>query len=406
MKKNCTLLLPRPVFPVVSGYSHKNYNLIQILSGQYKLHIVVISQDVLADEEIAFYHTCGAECTVHRMAKGKSYIQTILGLLSSRPLQVSYYYDSALQPVVNSLAAESDVIIAALVRTREYVERAVEVLEKKEPHVEQGKPVVVFDMVDSIALNYGRSRSKTKSLFWKLIYSIEGSRLMKYEQHSIERSSITYLFNQEEQTYWKRYGNVQWLPHGVEAKLLTYAKREEAWSGQVAFIGKMNYQPNVDAILWYMKHVHVHIGHRVPLIIVGAYPTKEIEELAASLGHVTVTGFVDDPYIYINSAMAVIAPMQTGGGIQNKVLEGMALGKVNIVSSLAAGPIIGAVDGKHLLVADRPEDMERLILELAEDQHRYDEIGKHAKELIEKTFSWVAYGEGYVSGIEKDMREI
>jgi glycosyltransferase involved in cell wall biosynthesis len=387
---NCLLILPRPVFPLVSGYSLKNYNLIRLLAGRYRLKLVIIADGELSMQERQFYQELSVELHLYRIPRWKSYLNALFGLFSSRPLQVCYYYDKKIQEQIQPFLEASDVWIAALVRTREYLNHT---------SAHDGK-VIVFDMVDSIALNYMRSQEKTSSLFWKALYKIEGRRLLDYEKKGVEESSVTYLFNPDEHAYWKHYGNVHWLPHGVNEALFTYSKHDAAWKNAVVFIGKMNYQPNVDAIIWYMEHVHPQIGDKVPLIIVGAYPTEKITTYAERLPNVTVTGFVDDPYIFVASAMAVIAPMQTGGGIQNKVLEGMALGKVCVVSSLAAKPIAGAAAGEHLLVADTPEEYRELLLELSEDRKKYAAIGTQARELIRGTFTWENYGQLYLENIE------
>ncbi len=386
----CLLLLPRPVFPLVCGYALKNYHLIQILAARYELHLVIITSGNLAQEEKEFYDRLGVRVQTCRIARWKSCMRALAGLLSGKPLQVSYYYDRKLQAHLAPELEECDVLIAALVRTREYLKPAETRKDK----------VIVFDMVDSIALNYRRSREKTSSLFWKIIYRIEGDRLMRYERRSVEKSSITYLFNHDEQKYWSRYGKTRCLPHGVNEELFCYTRCDARWQKSVVFIGKMDYQPNVDAAIWYMENVHRRIGSRIPLVIVGAYPTEKVQTCARELPNVTVTGFVEDPYIYLNSAMVLIAPMQTGGGIQNKVLEGMALGKINIISSLAAAPIEGGEDGKHFLVADSPDEYADILLHWDERRDKYEQIGENASTLIRERYSWMKYGELYLEGIE------
>lgn len=387
---NCLLILPRPVFPLVCGYALKNYNLIGILAKQYNLHLVIIADKELSKEEVGYYQSLSVQVMVHRIPRWKSYLSAFSGLFSTKPLQVCYYYDKHLQKKIKTELENCSVLIAALVRTRKYLEEAEKIPEK----------IVVFDMVDSIALNYQRSKKKTKSWFWRILYGIEGKRLLAYEQKCVENSSITYLFNQEEQVYWSRYGNVKWLPHGVNEELFTYHKKDETWQDSVVFMGKMDYQPNVDAALWYMEHVHKQIGDQIPFVIVGAYPTESIFAKAKELPNVTVTGYVEDPYLYVNSAMAVVAPMQTGGGIQNKVLEGMALGKINIISSLAAKPIVGGEDGVHFLVADRAEEYVEVLQRVKMNRKKYLSIELEARRLVQKNFVWRMYGQGYMNGIE------
>ena len=432
--KTSLLLLPRPVFPVVSGYSLKNYNLVRILSGSYHLTVGIITQGTVTEEERAYYRDLGVRWFVYRIPKLKSYVNTLFGILSDRPLQVSYYYDRGLQKKVDEEAEKADVLIAALIRTRAYLDP----WKAKAAGTGNGK-TVVFDMVDSIAMNYARSAASTASLFWRMIYRVEEKRLARYEKKWIEESSVTYLFNPEEQKALRKYGRVICLPHGVDDRLFSYeagtnnaaggtgAAAEPAAGAEtvpavkllphsVVFMGKMDYQPNVDAALWYLKNVHAKIGAKVPFVIVGAYPTEEIRKTAAQYPNVTVTGFVEDPYAYAAQAMAMAAPMQSGGGIQNKVLEGMALGKVNIVSSLAAAALEGVVPGEELLIADTPEEYAEILTDMCRREEEkaaaaasgkaetgeavsYDAIGLKAREYIRGRYTWEKYGEGYLAGI-------
>lgn len=387
-KKKCLIILPRPIFPIVSGYSNKNYNLLKGLSARYSLQAVILSENGVTHEEEVFYREQNIVWSVQKISKIKSFFHTLMGIFSRRPLQISYYYDVHVQQYIDQCVMESDICIAALIRTWAYLE-----------HHKEDK-ILVFDMVDSIALNYEISKRNVKSLFWRFIYSIESKRLKLYESLAIKKSDITYLFNEKECRYWSKTGNVRLLPHGVAEELFGYKKFDSAYHNAVVFIGKMDYQPNIDAIIWYMNQVHKIIGTMVPLVIVGAYPTGEVKKIAAQIGNVTVTGYVEDPYIYLNSAMAVIAPMQTGGGIQNKVLEGMALGKVNIVTRLAAEPIVGSEHKKNILIADSKEEFMEVILDIAKDKNKYSELGMRAKELIYTHYTWENYVNQYIAGIE------
>ena len=179
-KRKCFLLLPRPVFPTVSGYSLKNYNLIRILSEKYALTVGVISPSELSDAEKDYYKSLGIRFFSWRIPRWKSCLSTALGLFSRLPLQVCYYYDRGLQRRVDQEAEKADVLIAALIRTRQYFSQfdrnagrrkagaeASEAGRRKadaeaaEAGRQTGKRLV-FDMVDSIAMNYARSEASTR----------------------------------------------------------------------------------------------------------------------------------------------------------------------------------------------------------------------------------------------------
>jgi glycosyltransferase involved in cell wall biosynthesis len=386
-RKNCLLILPRNIFPVVYGYAIHKKNLIEILNRHYRLSIIIISDKQISDEENQFYKNNSASFDVLVISRIIFFLNALLGIFSSFPIQVCYYYFREVQHLINKLLPEQDVVIGSLIRTMRYLEKAPENCR------------IVFDMIDSVALNYRRSSKSVSSFFWKMIYRIESGRLFKYEKYWISRAYVTTFFNKFECDYWSIYGNTRLMPHGVDNKLFNYDKIDITYSPFVSFIGKMDYQPNIDAVLWYMENVHHKIGDKIPFVVIGAYPTHEIFALAKNNANVVVTGFVADPYLILNSSKLVVAPMQTGAGIQNKVLEAMALAKITILTSLAAKPIIGGIDGKHFVIANTADEFCNKIMDVFTNSNCYDKIGIDARDFIVKNYTWQIYEEQYIHAI-------
>ncbi|MDR1022895.1 MAG: glycosyltransferase [Prevotellaceae bacterium] len=388
LKKQCLLILPRKIFPVVGGYANHRKNLIEILHRHYRLSIVAISDDRLSPEEQNFFQTHSSYFKYIAIPRWRYLWNAFCAIFTRQPLQVGYFYFHKVQRVVDDLLPRQDIVIGSLCRSMKYLKKA------------PADCRIVFDMVDSIAINYKRAVEKVSSFFWKLIYQVESGRLLRYEKYWVERAYATMLFNWQECSYWKAHGNACLLPHGVNARLLDYDKTDARYSSSIAFIGKMDYQPNVDAVRWYAENVHSRIGKQVPLIVVGAYPTREIVKLARKYANITVTGFVEDPFVILKSAAAVVAPMQTGAGIQNKVLEAMALGTVNILTPLAARPIEKAVNGEHFLVADSADDFCSVITDVMEHTQKYDKIKQKARDFIRQHYTWQAYEKEYIRIVE------
>ena len=113
---------------------------------------------------------------------------------------------------------------------------------------------------------------------------------------------------------------------------------------------------------------------------------------------------MDDPYEYVEASKVFVAPMRFGAGIQNKILEAMALRKPVVTSSLGAGGIDGK-DGEHFLVADDPEDMAEKIFDLLEDEKRRRSISEKARALIEEKYTWDKLGEQLLKEIEEVLRD-
>jgi glycosyltransferase involved in cell wall biosynthesis len=103
--------------------------------------------------------------------------------------------------------------------------------------------------------------------------------------------------------------------------------------------------------------------------------------------------------------MAVVAPMQTGAGIQNKVLETMALGTINVLTSLAANPIVGAIDGEHFLIANTADDFCDILLKIAARPDEYNNIKMSARNFIAQNYTWQICEKQYMQAIESKDKD-
>jgi glycosyltransferase involved in cell wall biosynthesis len=378
-RKKCLLILPRLPYPPVGGDKLKSYNLVKILHELYDLSIVIVSEEKLNLECTEFLEKNSIHYKLFIYPKWILYLNALRSLFTGNSLQVEFYYFREVQSYCDKLIAENDIVMSNLIRTAKYL------------NTDSARyKLRLLDMVDSIAINYTRSIDKVESYVWKMIYTFEAKRLMEFEKECVKNFSATFFVNKSECDYWSQYGNTFHIPNGVNEKLFSYSKKLSHYSNALTFFGKMNYQPNVDAVVWYLKNVHPLVDKEILFVILGANPSSVINKYA-KLDNIEVTGFVRDPYAIVNSSFATIAPMQTGAGIQNKVLEGMALGQVNVLSTLAANPILNAEHGKHFLVEDDPIKLASMINDLFKNPTKYDSIRANAKELISNIYTWSNY---------------
>ena len=389
--KKILFLSSRLPYPPVGGDRLKNYWLLKILSKHFKVHLVSITDQDVPKEFYDWVNDLGLTYKIFQKDKRQFYLNTLKGFFTNTlPLQVNYYYFKDVQKYIDEIYQEYDLLFATLIRTAKYI-----------VYKEKSK---ILDMADSIGQNYLRSAKNTTSLFWKIIYSIEGKRLINFEKYCIVHFDKTLFFNKEERDYFNLPEKTIWIPHGVNEYLLLYEKRYPKYKDFVAFFGKMDYQPNIDAVLWFVENVLPHLNRDLKFIVVGAYPKKIIQDLPKKFKNVEVTGYVKDPYLILKSCLCVVAPMQTGGGIQNKILECMALGTINIVSSLAAKPI-GAEHGKHFWVCDDPKDMANLINKIYENPKNFEYLKINAREFIKNNFTWQIYEKKLLNVIDNVLNK-
>lgn len=161
---------------------------------------------------------------------------------------------------------------------------------------------------------------------------------------------------------------------------------------RLVFTGKMDYRPNVDAMLWFGLDVLPRIQQRRPvaLQIVGMNPHPRLDALRA-LPHVEITGPVEDVVPYIQQAAVYLVPMRVGGGTRFKVLEAMACARPIVSTSLGVEGI-PLQNGTHALLADDPQAFADAVLGLLADQAEggaYSRaLGGAAREFVESRFAW------------------
>lgn len=157
----------------------------------------------------------------------------------------------------------------------------------------------------------------------------------------------------------------------------------------LVFTGKMDFRPNVDAMLWFCSEVLPLIQVRCPeahLYIVGKNPHPRLAPLTHQKG-VTLTGYVADVRPYIAAAAIYVVPLLTGGGTRLKVLEAMAMGKA-IVSTTLGCEGIPAAAGQEVILADTAVDMAAQVLALLSNEAQRARLGRAARAFVERHFDW------------------
>jgi len=157
------------------------------------------------------------------------------------------------------------------------------------------------------------------------------------------------------------------------------------------FTGVMDYRPNVDAVLWFCDEILPIIQSEIPetkFTICGSRPARPVRRLAQRRG-VTVTGGVPDARPYLDRAEIFVAPLRMARGVQNKVLEALAMGLPCVVSrAVWRGTVIP--DGEGILATDGPEEFARHVIALLRDGTRRAEMSRSARSSAEANYRWEA----------------
>lgn len=194
------------------------------------------------------------------------------------------------------------------------------------------------------------------------------------------------------------------IPPGVDLEYFKPTSSPPS-SPTLVFTGGMNYPINIHAVLYFCNKIYPLIKKAIPNVkfyVVGRHPSIEIRNLPLKDNSIVVTGEVDDVREYVNKAQVVVAPITIDdGGIKNKVLESMAMGKPVVTTSLGARDI-GVVHEKNIMIADEPKKFAEYVINLLQDEVLRNKIGKKARKFVEENYSW----EKQTRMLEKAFEEV
>ncbi len=332
--------------------------------------------------------------------------QAMLGALSGslkgKPVQIGYLFNPKQRRLVaEALDAETyDVAYAYYIRSAEALVPAY-----------QRAKATFLALQLSQTLNTERLAKTAHKPWERAFYAHESRRMGAYEAKVWQRPSRVVLIGKKDvaaiEAACRRHGqpsidNAVMGPHGVDTEQFKPADPASVEPRSVVMSGVMRYAPNVEAASWFAKGVWPKIRAQVPdarFYVVGRDPVPALLALDGKAG-ITVTGTVDDPATWIGKAHVTVAPIRAAAGLQNKLLEAMAMAKP-VVATSVANEGIGAEPGRDLLIADTEDATARCVLDLFDDPDRCRALGAAARGFIERHWTW----EGPFLLLERAMLE-
>ncbi len=379
-------LAHRLPFPPDKGDRVRSFHLLQFLASGYHVHL-----GTFIDNPADLHHVerlrglCGS-IEVARIRRPRARLRSLRGFLTGQPLTLAYYNDASLAEWVR-----------ATVRAKK-IEKVVVFSSAMEQYVAQIQGLrVVVDFVDVDSAKW-RQYGQTRRWPMSAIFEREAEHLLAYERSVARRSYASVFVTPSEAELFRRLApecasNVHCIQNGVDTEFFSpqhglptpYDSDEEP----IVFTGAMDYWPNIDAVTWFAQAVLPSIVEKRPRArfhIVGMHPASVVQALSRD-PHIVVTGRVPDVRPYLQHAKVVVAPLRVARGIQNKVLEAMAMARPVVVSSGAAAGL-SATNVAQLEIADEAGDFARKTARLM-DPHLGDKIGTAAREHVVSHYDWM-----------------
>jgi sugar transferase (PEP-CTERM/EpsH1 system associated) len=378
------LLAHRIPYPPNKGDKIRSYHLLQHLSARYQVYLGAFVDDADDWRHVPRLQGMCAGSHFAALHPLRARLRSLAALAGGRPLSCDYYRDGGMRRWVD-----------ATVR-REGIARIVcyssPMAQYSAAHPSARR---VMDFVD-VDSDKWRQYAAGKRWPMRQVYQREARRLLDYEREVARASDAALFVSAPEAQLFRMLApdsaeRIGHYSNGVDSEFFSPAHGGASpypeGAPVLAFTGAMDYWPNVDAVSWFAREALPAIRAAAPdllFCIVGARPTPAVRRLAELPG-VLVTGAVPDVRPYLAHAALCVAPMRIARGIQNKVLEAMAMARPVLVSPQALEGI-EAVPGRDLLLAGAAGDWARAVL--AYLRAPAPAIGAAARAKVQQLYGW------------------
>ena len=369
----------RVPFPPDRGDKITTFNEIRHLSEKHEVHVFCLADGKPDLGNIPGLRRYAESVTAVPVIGWMSKLRALKAMLVREPLSVAAFAETKLHNGIREkfLELRPDLIMVYSCNVAQYAEHFPEV-----PRIMQ------FAELDSSRWGQFALRSRPP-LRW--VYAIEQRRFLAYEQHIARTFSHALVCTAAEQRDFERLipgVPVSLVGNGVDLDYF-HSRDVAKQPGSIVFTGMMDYFPNIDAVVWFCDKVLPIIQEQIPeagFTICGSRPAAAVRRLTKKRG-VTVTGRVPDTRPYLDEAEVFVAPMRMARGIQNKLLEALAMG-LPCVASKATATATVVPDGEGLLRADEPREFAGHVVRLLRDGEFRAAMARKARAAAEAHYRW------------------
>ena len=375
-------LAHRIPYPPDRGDKIRGFNILKYLSTKKRVHLIAFADDPRdLKQKGALARYTGNRAIVWRQ---KSQMTSgFQALMSHRPLSLTSFDNQQLRAEVDNLLARHaiDTIFVFSSQMAQYLPA-------------RPRQKVIMDFVDMDSAKFAAyARSSKGPMGWML--SREARLLLQHEKAIAARADASLFVSEAEAALFREHTGakrVHVIENGIDTEFFDPSaqfKRIDTMGSLIVFTGQMDYRPNVEGVTWFVETILPHIRIAFPdarFAIVGRNPTDAVKALAKHPG-VTVTGEVADVRGWLAAASVVVAPLKLARGIQNKVLEGMAMARPVVASAAAAQ---GIDHGDTIKVGSTVGEIAEAVNGLLADPRKAAELGVFARRQVQERYSWAA----------------
>ena len=382
------LITHRLPYPPNRGDKIRSFNVLAHLSRQHEVRLACPVDDPADLAHLPALGQYCAEVLAEPLTRGRA-MAGMRALATGSSITVRHFHSAVLQERIDRMLDSRDVdaVFCFSSPMAEYVFRS------RHAHGKLRQAARYMDLIDVDSFKWRQYAERTR-LPMRWVYDYEAARLADYERRISREFDELFLVSAEERGCMPagaRLDRLHALGNGVDLQYFAPRATPPASHPTLVFTGVMDYWPNVQCVQWFADEVMPLILARhadARFVIVGSRPTEAVRKLA-NRPHITVTGFVEDVREHVAAAAVCVAPLKIARGIQNKVLEAMAMGKPVVCTPQALEGIRAPRD-EAVLVAAEPAEFAARVLELLQAPARAAQLGANARQCVEQGYSWAA----------------
>ncbi len=382
LSMNILYLCHRIPYPPNKGDKIRSYNQIQYLSQHHSIYLACLIDD---RDDWQYVAPLRAMCRHVEVVDRKGFQEWWrmgMAFLGGQPLSLGAFFVPALLEKVKAVLAQESIdrIIIFSSPMAEYVRH------------ESAIPKIM-DFVDMDSEKW-RAYAQIKPFPLSLLYETEAHRLGQYELEMARICQESLVISQEETQVLRERSEQRIepkvLPNGVDYEYFSPPPEADKTKPIIVFTAAMDYFPNVDGALFFCQEILPRVHHVIPdaqFLIVGRNPEDSLRKMAKQIPQVQVTGTVPDVRPYLSEAMAAVAPLRIARGVQNKILEAMAM-ELPVVGTTCSfqGLAIDADCGMY--VVDDPGEFADTVVRLLGNPRQTRAEGVAAREFVTSHYDW------------------
>jgi sugar transferase (PEP-CTERM/EpsH1 system associated) len=371
------MLVSRVPWPLEKGDKLRAYHQLKQLARSHEVHLICLSDSSVDEASVNHLLSITPHISVFRLNWFKMLLRMGVAFFSRKPFQVHYFFERSVAGKIKGLIEEMkpDVIYCQLIRCSEYVK-----------HLHHYRKTI--DYMD--ALSAGQHRRALRAPWYLSPFVKEEARRLTAYEHLIfdyfEHHTI--ISDQDRKLiYHSQCNQIQVVPNGIDADYFL-RNPNTIKKYDLIFTGNMSYPPNVEGVRRLANCILPLVRKKFPqvsLFIAGANPSASVRALAGP--GVDVSGWIDDIRDAYNCARIFVAPMLTGSGMQNKLLEAMCMELPCVTTELAAAPL-GVTHQRECLIGNSDQELAECIIRLLENSNEAIKLGESGRRYVSQNFDW------------------